>query len=516
MSKQLIVFTVDKIIRRVLEENFRNNNLLAVFIQTPEESSHIQLHDFMLVMLDYKFVSTFNQHTEWASFIEHLRNSNKKIIYLEDTFNPINISELSNSIKVFKREIQQFDKLFDYIVEYSKSTEKEQLSSDETDNLVSYQAFPGAKILLADDSNQIRKYVSQLLRNNKYEVETFENGQLLLDYLEKDNTCNIILLDNEMPVLDGISTLKKLKTSERFKQIPVLFLSALSEKELIVRSLQFGADDYITKPFHVDEFFARLNVHLNINMMNRQIISQRDDLANTLQELNRTNQLLIKVFGVIAHDLRGPIGNFTSLLDLVIEQSRDISIEHSLKIFKLIKDSSHNIYALLENLLYWSQCQRNEMKLNFVNCFINNMITDTTKLLNATAQNKEIEIKFNPQLDVEVYCDPFAITTVLRNLISNALKFTQKKGTVSIEVTQKDTEVVVLIADNGIGIAPENLPKLFNRYEHFTTWGTANEKGSGLGLNLCHEFVEKHGEKIWVESEMGKGTSFFFTLPLAK
>ena len=391
--------------------------------------------------------------------------------------------------------------------------------SDSFDRPRAEKKLEEANVLIADDSSTVRAYVEYILRERNYRPLSFVNGKELFDYLseEEEKACDIILLDSEMPVMDGLATLKALKSHERLKGIPVLFLSALVDKSQIVTALRSGADDYIAKPFPVDELFARINVHLKISAMQKEIVEQRDDLSVALGDLRKSNQLLLKIFGIIAHDLRGPIGNFATFLDLVLEKTDEISKEEAISALQSIKGSSRSVFDLLDNLLNWSRCQRGEIAFQFGLHEVRGMIAQGIEALTTTAANKRIELLCDVEPGIEAWCDRFAVTTVVRNLVSNAIKFTPRGGRIRFEVSKRpDSMVEISVFDNGVGIKPEDMSRLFNAYEHFTTWGTDKERGTGLGLNLCHYFVTKNSGRIWVDSEAGKGTVFHFTLPTRK
>ena len=169
---------------------------------------------------------------------------------------------------------------------------------------------------------------------------------------------------------------------------------------------------------------------------------------------------------------------------------------------------------LLLNLLEWSRCQSGRMEFNPEYFEIISLIKDVIKLLNDSAQQKSITIFEKLPHNVPVYADKAMISTILRNLISNAIKFTNLGGKVVISAKQKQNDLIVTISDDGIGIKKDAIKKLFHIEESFSTIGTLNEKGTGLGLILCKEFIEKHNGVVWVESEVGKGSVFHFTLPL--
>jgi len=232
-----------------------------------------------------------------------------------------------------------------------------------------------------------------------------------------------------------------------------------------------------------------------------------------LRELNATKD---KLFSIIAHDLRSPFNSILGFSELLIENVKDFKVAESEMFLGLIYSSAKNTLILLDNLLNWAKTQTGKIIIQPEKIILSSIIQETIEISNSAAKIKNIAIKYNQSDEVEVYADKDMLKTVLRNLISNAIKFTKSGGDVNVFVISKHNKVEISISDNGVGINDETRKKLFDASINLTSWGTANEKGSGLGLVLCKEFVEKLGGNIWVESEEGKGSDFKFTLPLKK
>ncbi|MDP2235207.1 MAG: PAS domain S-box protein [Bacteroidales bacterium] len=228
-----------------------------------------------------------------------------------------------------------------------------------------------------------------------------------------------------------------------------------------------------------------------------------------LRELNAQKD---KFFSIIAHDLRSPFSAIIGLSDLLTDQIKDKDYAGIDLYAKMIGQSSQKALDLLMNLLEWTRAHTGRMVFNPEKFILTDLIEDNKLLFDLIAGQKDIIIKNVLPKEITVFADKSMISTVLRNLISNAIKFSGKGGEINISVEKNANEILVSISDNGVGIAPKRLDKLFRIDESDSTPGTNNEKGTGLGLILCKEFVEKHGGKIWVESEEGKGSTFYFTL----
>jgi len=241
-----------------------------------------------------------------------------------------------------------------------------------------------------------------------------------------------------------------------------------------------------------------------------------ENLKNYANNLKQSNSTKDKMFSIIAHDLRGPIGNLKAMMELLLDNPQAFEQKEITEILTSLKDSSASTFELLENLLNWAKSQQGLVEFQADIYNFTDIVNSSINSLKANIINKNIKITNNLTDYILVTCDINMIKTVLRNLISNAIKFTKNNGEVIINYKLSEKNINIEIKDNGIGIKPENVTKLFNKTEYFSTYGTNNEKGSGLGLNLCKEFIEKNSGTIWVESIINEGTSFWFTLPLAQ
>ena len=232
------------------------------------------------------------------------------------------------------------------------------------------------------------------------------------------------------------------------------------------------------------------------------------------EELQKLNAEKDKFFSIIAHDLKSPFNSIVGFSDLLAEQVKNKEYEGIEKYSTIVLQSSQRAMDLLMNLMEWSQSQTGRMEFNPKYFELVELINDTELLLSGSLEQKSISISKITPSHLPLFADKKMIETVLRNLISNAIKFTFPGGNITISVEEKLNELLVSISDTGVGISKANCEKLFRIDQTYSTSGTNKEKGTGLGLILCLEFVEKHGGKIWVESEEGKGSTFHFTIPI--
>jgi signal transduction histidine kinase/ligand-binding sensor domain-containing protein len=246
---------------------------------------------------------------------------------------------------------------------------------------------------------------------------------------------------------------------------------------------------------------------LSIEELVEELTVQRDELAEV-------NGVKDKLFSIVAHDLKNPFNTLLGFSDLLVMKYDKYTDEKRKQMAVFIKNSCRDIYELLENLLTWSRSQQGVIQFNPSVININDLIRINVKLTANQAEQKKIVIRaVNVESVINVNIDADLINTVIRNLVSNALKFTPQGGEIVITSKLEDKKVIVSVKDFGVGISEENRKKLFKKNIHFTTSGTANEKGTGLGLIMCQDFIEMHQGRIWVESDEGKGSTFYFTLP---
>lgn len=259
---------------------------------------------------------------------------------------------------------------------------------------------------------------------------------------------------------------------------------------------------------------------LELNEKHSEILNQKEVLDNLNDILTKQNQSLTefnatkdKFFSIISHDLRNPFSSILGFSKMLTEDIHKFDKEKIQQLVQHINNSSLQTYNLLENLLEWSRSQSGVIRFNRVIYNLASLIDETIELSKAAAANKDISIEINLDKSLVVCVDKDMFNTVIRNLLSNAIKYTNQYGMVKVMASLQDTNVLVSVSDSGVGISQSIITKIFNITEKTSEPGTNREKGSGLGLLLCKEFVEKHGGKIWVESEVGAGSKFQFTIP---
>ena len=251
------------------------------------------------------------------------------------------------------------------------------------------------------------------------------------------------------------------------------------------------------------------------NILNEELNSKNQIILNQNEELSKLNATKDKFFSIIAHDLRGPIGGLMGLSQIMAEELSSLTIEEVQELALSMNHSATNLFGLLENLLNWARMQRGSISYDPKIWELHLLVNESVEMIREPAKIKEIEIGIQIPEGLMVFADKNILQMVIRNLVSNSIKFTEKGGKIILSVEAKDGKTVeISIKDNGIGMNKELVDNLFHADVRNGRKGTNGEPSTGLGLLLCKEFVEKHGGKIWVESEEGKGSTFSFLLPI--
>lgn len=364
-------------------------------------------------------------------------------------------------------------------------------------------------ILVVDDVPANLKILGVILENSGYKVRPVTSGYAALMVAEKVKP-DLILLDIMMAGMNGFEVCRQLKENPKLKDVPVIFISALNDTNDIVKALNSGGVDYITKPFQAEEVKARVATHL-------QLYRQKIELQEQSSKLQQLNIEKDKFFSIIAHDLRGPIGGLMSLSELMADETEEFTPEEKKEMMLALNRSSVSVFSLLENLLEWARMQQGLISFHPEPIKLLPIIYESIIIVQEITKSKGIEIINESSATLEVHADKNMLQAILRNLVSNAIKFTPRGGkiTVSASVTGNDA-VEISVKDSGIGMSPAIRDNLFRLDVETNRKGTEDEPSSGLGLILVKEFVEKHGGKIRIESTEGQGSNFKFTIPLRK
>ncbi len=361
------------------------------------------------------------------------------------------------------------------------------------------------KILVVDDIATNVMLLKAVLGRVKYRIVTATGGHEALKQVECEKP-DLVLLDIMMPDMDGYEVLRRLRADSRWEDLPVIFLTALNNTEDIVKGFKLGANDYVSKPFNHEELITRVAHHIFIAASKRTILEQSEQLQRTMRNRDR-------MYSVIAHDLRSPIGTLKMVFNmLTINITEEMAGADNIEMLKMGNDITENTFMLLDNLLKWTKSQTGRMNTVFQEVDLAEVVLFAGKIADLVASAKGITVEYDLPNPVRVRCDVDMVKTIVRNLLSNAIKFSHEGGRILVSVRETPTHAAVSVQDFGKGIREEDQGKVLDPNVHFTDYGTRNEEGSGLGLQLCSDLTRRNGGELSFISTAGKGSTFTFTI----
>lgn len=365
------------------------------------------------------------------------------------------------------------------------------------------------KILIVDDVMSNVLLLKVLLTNEKFAIATASNGRQALEQVEKENL-DLVLLDVMMPDMSGFEVAQHLKSNPNTADIPIIFLTALNSTADIVKGFQVGANDFISNPFNKEELIIRVTHQISLVAAKRLILSKTEELQRTIAGRD-------KLYSVIAHDLRSPMGSIKMVLNMLILNlpSEKIGAE-MYELLTMANQTTEDVFSLLDNLLKWTKSQIGKLNVVYQDVDLVEVTDGVIEIFSMVASLKKIRIREMKPEKMMVNADIDMLKTVVRNLLSNAIKFSKENSEVLVKMEEVDGMAVVSVQDYGCGISEEGQKKLLHTDTHFSTFGTNNEEGSGLGLLLCKDFVVKNGGKLWFTSKEGEGSIFSFSIPVKK
>jgi signal transduction histidine kinase len=382
------------------------------------------------------------------------------------------------------------------------------------------KAERAAELVTANEEKE--KRVKELVIANKEKQKRVE--ELAIADEEKAKRVAKLVIDNEEKAKRVAELL--IANEEKANRAAELIIAnvekAKREAELVIANVEK------TKSA-AELFFARLEliqaeekaklvdelIQTNKDLTHQIVLREKSE--NSLEQLildqKELNATKDKLFSIIAHDLRSPFTSILGFSELLIENLRTYGPENSEEFITHISSTAEHTLTLLDNLLLWVRTQTGQIDFTAENLKPGLIVEEIVGLLNSSATIKNITLTNSVPDDITAYSDPNMLKTILRNLVQNSIKFTNSEGTVDVLAFTEQNHIVFTVTDNGVGMSEETLNNIFKIDTTVIKIGTDHERGSGLGLILCKEFVEKHGGKIWAESEVGKGSKFIFTIP---
>lgn len=420
------------------------------------------------------------------------------------------------------------------------------------------------QLLIVEDSPTQLEQLKYILEQNGYTVRTAREGKTAYQMVLESKP-DLIISDIVMPEMDGYELCEKVKSNPAFRDISIMLLTNLSDPKDVIKGLQSGADNFLTKPYNEHFLLSRISyvllnkelrqdtsssdmgIHIvfggqkyfiNSDRMqiidlllstyenaiqkngelaeaNKQLLNMHREIARKNLELEKLNEEKNKFLRIAAHDLRNPISAVLSFSVLLIEESWGKLDDSEKEFLTIIRDSSEFMLKLLNELLDLSIIESGNLQLNLAETEINELIQRNIALNRIIAEKKNINISFSSGfVQQKIKLDPVKTEQVLNNLISNAIKFSHSAKEITVSSNIEGDVCQITVSDQGQGIPLADQQKLFQPFAKRSVLSTAGERSTGLGLSIVKKIVEGHGGKIWVESEVGRGSTFFVTFPL--
>lgn len=416
-------------------------------------------------------------------------------------------------------------------------------------------------VLIVEDSPTQAMLLKQALEEHQHNVTVAQDGVEALDELAKALP-HVVISDIAMPRMNGFDFCQKVRADAKYRDIPIILLTSLTDPMDVIKGIACGADSFLTKPCEINflmstmhdvaqnkqtqtqkvtgqplAFFYNgkyhslqidqvqitnllLSTYLNAIQKNnelelsyRQLTDVNTEMLKKNEELSRLNNQKNQFLGMAAHDLRNPLGVIIGYSQLLKQKLEGTVEDKSLQMIEKINVSAAFMLRLINDLLDVSVIESGKVSLHLADVNLPDLIQDNLSFLMSIAEKKQIKLVFNNKhRKVKVLCDPNKIAQVINNLVTNAVKFSKNASVVEVDLETTPTEVIVAVKDHGMGMSPETQAQLFQPFSKGSI-GTAGEKSTGLGLAIVQKIVKEHKGKIWIESKLGEGSSVYFSLP---
>ncbi len=363
-----------------------------------------------------------------------------------------------------------------------------------------------ATILIVDDNSQNLKLLGNILKENHFKIEFATNGISALDWISKKHF-DLILLDINMPGMDGFEVCTRIRSNSSMIHVPIIFLSAETERESILKGFGLGAQDYITKPFDSRELLVRIRTHLTLkeSLVQLEIEKERALSADHLKSA---------FLATMSHELRTPLNSIIGFTGILIQGKPGPLNDEQKKQLGMVQNSARHLLTLINDVLDISKIEAGQLKINLQKFDLPEVINKVVETNKPFADKKNLIMTVSIEENVnDMTSDSLRVQQILLNLVNNAIKFTEI-GTISIKCFSVGNLVKIQITDTGMGIESEKIEQLFKPFMQIDTGLTRKKEGTGLGLSICKKLAEMLNGTIEVESEYGSGSTFTLTLPI--
>ncbi len=367
-------------------------------------------------------------------------------------------------------------------------------------------------VLIVNNSSFMRNMLKKALRPKKFHIIEATNGKEGIELLDKENI-HLVLLDHELPDMNGMEFLSKIKSDKRFFELPIIMLSDSTDQDMIAKVLKLGANDFLKKPFAIEHLFLKCDLHIK-NYLNIQSIKDHEqDLSNSLEKAIQMQEYKAMFLANMSHEIRTPLNAILGFIDILLDEEDN---EQKLKYLKIIQNSGDLLLSLVNDILDFSKIDSGKLDIHKEVLVLDELYDIIVSIYNSVASAKGIKFcsYIDENLPKYIYSDFIRIKQILSNLLSNAIKFTPKDGTITFNIKLIDNKIEFSVEDTGIGIAKENQAKIFDVYTQEKSSTAKDFGGTGLGLNICTKLAQLLGGEILLESQLGKGSRFYFQIPL--
>ncbi|MGV8123216.1 MAG: response regulator [Candidatus Xenobiia bacterium LiM19] len=367
------------------------------------------------------------------------------------------------------------------------------------------------RVMIVDDTPANLGLLEDILRVHNYDVASFPSGTLALRGAVQYPP-DLILLDIMMPEMDGFEVCRRLKADAALREIPVIFISALDDTENKIKAFTEGGLDYVTKPFQTEEVLARVRTHLFLRHQQLKIYTQKQKLMQSLEQLQELEKQRDMLVHMMVHDMRSPLTGIILAAEILEMNIRESGEKENLEGIDDILSSSQHLREMITTLLDISRMESNEMPLCLEPCDLHEVIARSVSSLGTVV--RKANLIYEPSgKPAAAFCDRKITQRVIENLLANAAKYAGQGGSIRLELTEIEDEVRISVHDSGPGIPVEFHKMIFDKFGQVPVKQKCSRHSTGLGLAFCKIAVEAQGGRIGVESEVGKGSTFWLTVP---